>query len=464
VALLLACFAVFQTRFRDRWFFFGLGVFATLYGLGAHTPLFRLFYHVVPNVKQLRAPSMIMFQYVFAIALCAGAGLDALLRPGEDRKKYASSRLLWIIAAVLGGVTLLLTIAPSGMLGIYRSVVYSDIAAAKAAVLDAHTNTIVIGFWVATLLALGTAYLSGRLLRTGAAWVLAGIALLVVIDTVRMDRKFIQSVDLNRYFPDDPVIEFLKSRPEPVRVLPFPGGFRTNYFALKGIAEVGGYHGNQLRTYNDFLGGSDQPRMAMRPALDVDAVNYLVFRRGANLQDDPADPTVEKVYDQNNIVVFHNLAALPRARLVTCWQQRAAGDSLVEGLFQPDFDYRNCVLVEEPLPFASRADSLSPGSAAITHYGLEEVDVEVQATDSALLVLADNYYHDWHVQVDEVDTRLRRVNATFRGVVVPPGEHRVRFYYHSERLAAGAWISLLSALLAAAVIAAGALPLRRREP
>ncbi len=375
IALLLAVYCVFRTRFRDRWFFFGLGLFALFYALGAHTPVFTVFYHVVPNVKQLRAPSMIMFQYVFAISLCAGAAVDSLLQRAPEDRGARSSRLLWYIAGGLGLVTLLISIAPGAMLGVYRALVYSDITPDRVAVLEAHRDTIVLGFWAATLLAVGTAFLTRQLARTAALWALAGLAALILIDTARMNWTFIGTVDLQRYFPDDPVVDFLKAQPQPIRVLPVPGGFRTNYFALNGIAELTGYHGNQLGSYDDFMGGTGQPRMFSRQALDLSAVDYLVFRRGANLQQDPADPGVEKVYDRNNVVVFRNLRALPRARLVNCWELHEPSDSLYSRLFESDFDYRRCALVEAPLPFSSRSDTATPGAAAITGYELEAIMV-----------------------------------------------------------------------------------------
>ena len=96
-------------------------LFALFYALGTHTPVFTVFYHVVPNVKQLRAPSMIMFQYVFAICLCAGAAVDSLLQRAPEDRGARPSRLLWYIAGGLGLVTLLISIAPGAMMAISRS-------------------------------------------------------------------------------------------------------------------------------------------------------------------------------------------------------------------------------------------------------------------------------------------------------------------------------------------------------
>ena len=465
VALILAVFAVWRTRFKDRWFFFGLGALATLYALGAHTPLFTLFYHVVPNVSKLRAPSMIMFLYVFSIALCAGSAVNSLMsRDTTETVGQSSTKLLWIISGVLGGLALIISVAPAGVMSFYTSVVYSDITPQKFAVLTRHYDTIVAGFWLAAFLAGAVAYFSYETWRRCAIWALAGLAILVILDTTRMDRRFIKMVDLELFFPHDPVVDFIKSQPQPTRVLAWPGGFRTNYFALKNIPEMAGYHGNQLRTYNAFLGGSTQPRLYSRRAMDLAHVEYLIFRRGANLTQELTDPTIEKVYDKQNVVVYRNLNALPRVRLVTCWERHEPTDSLYDRLFAPDFDERQCALVESDLPFFSHTDSLGAGQAAITEYEMDYIDIDVQAHDSSLLILSDNYYPAWGATLDGEPVTVLKTNATFRGVIVPPGTHTVRFEYHSPRLIAGAWISIFATLLAGLVVVGDTWWRRTRKP
>lgn len=456
VILLLAVFAVFRTRFKDRWFFFGLGIFATLYALGAHTPLFTLFYNVVPNVKQMRAPAMIMFVYVFSIAICAAVAMDRLCDHVKDRPAAPhKSKLLWVIGGVLAVMAFLMSVAPAVMMSAYTSIFYSDISPARAAAMQSNMDNISLGFWIAAFLALSTAYLSFRLLSRNVLWPILALGALVFLDGSRMNHKFIKTIDLDRFFPHEPVVDFLKAQPQPIRVVAPPGGFRTNYFALNGIAEMTGYHGNQLRAYNDLLGGTGQTRMFSRQALDLCAIEYIVFRRGANLDGDPADPAIVKVFDQGGVVAFRNTRALPRARLVSCWERRLSNDSLYSRLFEADYDYRGCALVEEDLPFASSTDTVSPGSAEIVRYARESIEIDVQANREALMILSDNAYPAWHATLDGIDVPIITTNATFRGVVVPEGTHKVRFEYRSQRLVTGAWITLFSTLLCGLVIGLG---------
>ena len=54
--------------------------------LFAIIPVFKIFFHLIPKVKSLRAPSMIMFLFSFSIAMSAGMGLQKLMDTAELSK------------------------------------------------------------------------------------------------------------------------------------------------------------------------------------------------------------------------------------------------------------------------------------------------------------------------------------------------------------------------------------------
>ena len=59
----------------------------------------------------------------------------------------------------------------------------------------------------------------------------------------------------------------------------------------------------------------------------------------------------------------------------------------------------------------------------------------------ALLVLNDNNYPGWKVYVDGRRSHWITANYLFRGVLLQPGRHLVRFAYEPASFAAGAAIS-----------------------
>src|SRR5262249_8605417 len=97
----------------------------------------------------------------------------------------------------------------------------------------------------------------------------------------------------------------------------------------------------------------------------------------------------------------------------------------------------------------------SVGPAQVTKYKLHEVEVEVNASRPAVLRLADLYYPDWKVFVDGKPGTLLRADHALRAVAVPGGHPTVVFKFESGAFRAGLWVSIVSSVLALALLAVG---------
>jgi uncharacterized membrane protein YfhO len=104
------------------------------------------------------------------------------------------------------------------------------------------------------------------------------------------------------------------------------------------------------------------------------------------------------------------------------------------------------------------------GNAQVTTHEPDRVVVRTTASRPALLVLADNWYKDWHATVDGRHAEILRTNHTFRGVVVPQGTHTVAFHFHSRELYNGLHIYLACLTLLAAYGVFLLVRSRRRRP
>lgn len=74
-----------------------------------------------------------------------------------------------------------------------------------------------------------------------------------------------------------------------------------------------------------------------------------------------------------------------------------------------------------------------------------------EAATSQLLV-SENWYPDWHAEVDGKPGIVRRADHTLISVDVPPGAKEVRLWFESATYARGKMISVISLLLAAAMM------------
>ena len=162
-----------------------------------------------------------------------------------------------------------------------------------------------------------------------------------------------------------------------------------------------------------------------------------------------------QVYVDNEIRVFENTAALPRAFLVP--RARVApslGTALSEMIHQPFRPDQEVILADDATTQATGlvADRGGQGVATITSYAAGAVKIHTSASADAWLVLSDTYYPGWVASVDGQPTSLLRGDVLFRVVPVPGGEHDVEFRFEPASVKLGLLISL------------GALAARRGRP
>jgi uncharacterized membrane protein YfhO len=70
------------------------------------------------------------------------------------------------------------------------------------------------------------------------------------------------------------------------------------------------------------------------------------------------------------------------------------------------------------------------------------VDVEVEAQEPSLVVVAQTYYHNWRAEVDGNPTPLLRANVAFQAVQIPAGRHAIHLFYRDRAFEIGAAISI----------------------
>jgi len=159
--------------------------------------------------------------------------------------------------------------------------------------------------------------------------------------------------------------------------------------------------------------------------------------------------------------VATNEDALPRAYIVDRFEL-CKPTVAMRRILRPDFDIRGTVLVEKApgIPMAGRGIC---GSARITRYEPELVEIQADAERPGWLVLTDTFYPGWRARVDGAEVEIIPANFLFRAVAIQPGRHRVVFEYRPDSFRYGAVVSL-SSLAALATICLVAAWRRYRSP
>jgi len=194
IPIFLAFIGLFFGRRKKAIFFGSLAAFMFIYALGGSTPLFKLFYYVIPKVKSLRAPSTIMFVTLFSVSLLAGMGLQFII----DKSRQLSADKLKKFKIYLFGVpsfililAFLFSAAGESMLSMYCSIFYSGIESemigqgsyTKWNLALMNLPNITSGFWMIFLfLALVAGTIILYLKRSFGILILLFIPLLIMID------------------------------------------------------------------------------------------------------------------------------------------------------------------------------------------------------------------------------------------------------------------------------------------
>lgn len=170
-------------------------------------------------------------------------------------------------------------------------------------------------------------------------------------------------------------------------------------------------------------------------------------------RDDSFQPLVLGQYrliHSGDVKIYQNLDVLPRAFLVSEWEQVADAAAAVTLMGHPSFDpTRQAVVSGGQLAVRSGQSAVSHlhSPVSILAYHPEYVTMTVDAAAPALLILTDAYYPGWQASLNGEPVPIHQVNGLFRGVFVPAGEHQVEMVYRPESWERGRVISLVTILL-----------------
>src|SRR5881296_1425341 len=460
---------------RDLYVLVLLGGLALLLALGRYGGLYEIFYTAVPLWSAFRFPEKLMGIVSFAVAMLAGAGLDAV----RARKGALAP---WVVAVALcsgAGIGL-----RTEAVGAWAATSFGAPEAlarmvTRSAGLAFHYSAIAaFGVWLVLACAR-----RGHLRETLA---LGALTAIVTLDLARVNLAAYRTAPAEAATFVPPLAQAIAAREGALA----PGRFRmlslrdTHYVAPESIRRLFGHDWEtverrqaldmafnaqfHLESLFDYLPGRNVTLKVMMPYLiriDVAArynVAYYIAHRA--LFTDPifARAIVAQLPDYDLSLFRNPLPANPRVYLSRQPQRAASPVDPAVLLARPDFPNGDVDVIEtsdETLP------GPVPGAVAtITHYAPEEVRVRVETPQPAALILLDAFDQGW-TAVLETGARLpiRRANALVRAVVVPAGVHAITFRYETPLLKAGAGASLLGCVICLVMIAFARWP-RRKNP
>jgi len=446
------------------------------------------FFSVITKLPGFRTAhnGRLVFLVLFCLAMLAGWGLDDLT--SRELGPSARRRLAMAVAATIFCVPFLWmliagTLAP-GKLGPALKVAWgfadppspppgqppsADIAGIVR--LSALLQWIVLAGAGLAIVAVGLGLRSRGGRRVISVGLIAALAVTVLVaDLFRANMGFNPAIPIaHAEQPVTPALRYLQSRtPNRFAVLSRPGidqPLQPDLSMRYGLYDARGYDYPVERRYDTFWradvatpGDFIEPTQragatekALRGLSLLSVSDLLHYPDGAPLR----LPGLRLVYRGSDARIYRNDRALPKTFLVA--RQRTVGgvDAALAEISKPSFDGRRLAVTEHPvagLPQADRKPSESTGSARLVEYESERVVATANAKTRSMLVLTDLHFPGWKATVDGRPAKIERVDYLLRGVVVPPGAHRVEFSYEPTSWRVG-WIISSIALLGLIVVA-----------
>lgn len=454
VVLFLGIIGLFVYRDRFSYFFLGTAMFALLYALGKSGLIFTIAYYVLPFVSKFRAPSTIMFLFCFSGAFLAARTIDQL----ETNKKIPNGKSIFTWLLIVTGTYLLAGLifagAGASIMRLYTSIFYPNIEAGQSVNLQANMPNITAGLFIAALLlgAIAVTFWASLKRKSPFGFMAVVFIVLVLIDSwILNDMKFIRPVDPSPYFAKPPVVNYLAQQQKPFRVLDLPGTLpNQDKLAQFGIDEVTGYHGNQLRWYDVFIGGGNLKNIGQPAILALTNAEFVLSRQ--QLKHPVFDLATTS---SDGINVYRNKAFVKRGRVMYAFDVIADQDSALAVVLQPGFDYANKIIIDRPpQQMIIVPDSASGDTVTFLDCPPDRIRIRAGLSAPGFLAVQDNWYPYWRAYEGTKQLPIYRADYTFMAVELPAGQHEIEFRLHNPKYILGRNVTLVSWLLLIAGLAA----------
>ncbi len=439
VALALAALGLLTgLRKRRTWFLVALGAFAALFALGYQGPLYPAL-APLPMFAESWKTARVVFLLSFVLAQAAAAGIAALTESTARRcaacrtkSKRFPWRTSWVVALLGLGAGLWL-LAPTW----------------TATVPPGNPRTQALtGLRFAALLMLVVAALS-VVIRRGQHFAVAGLTGLLLVELIAVG-ALAETEPINREMAEQyhAALDFLHADPGWFRVdvdseargLWSPSGLVADGFAVP----QGTGNPMELYRYNQFYWKIPHKDS---PAYQLLGVKYIIVPKDNH----PGGEDIWPVFKGTDYIDIHlNTNSLNRTWVVFKTIPVHDLAEAHEVIFAPDFTPGSVATIEDG-PLLNENGQVS--DLAMQRYSPNHASFEVEVTERALLVLSDLHYDGWKVKLDGQPTPLYVTNAIFRGVVVPPGRHRVDMHFFSNSLRLGIGLAIMAAMISSAAIA-----------
>lgn len=444
--LVLGVLGLVHGERRGRWFCGAMVLALFLLALGAHTPLFRLLYAMLPGFNKFRGSSKFVYYAAVFGALLDAVGLDSLLRG-----RAGGRRTGWIVfavgvgvAAVAGAVRLSAGSAEPASLwaGLMRAVHGTGESYFPAHMLADAAFVRRAGLYAAR----GLFYAAGALCVVGGLlffartrrWLVYALAAVWLVELLAFASRNTRGFAIDAAVPAE-LSELASAAPRDARTLNLAN---ANAGMSVGLGDVWGYDPGVLRRYAELMTatqGGDPAR----------AGQYLTFERFHPLYR-MLRCRFLLVPEESGLRARELEPGMARFALVGGYRVERDRARRLAALTAQEFDPRAVVLLEtEPDPVPAPGPGSEP--VRVLSSSTDHVELELELAAPKILLMTDTYAPGWRARAMPGSAQARYTllpaNHALRAVPLQAGLHRLRIEYLPRAFVVGGYVSLAAIVL-----------------
>ncbi|MGD0342887.1 MAG: hypothetical protein ABSA76_14385 [Bacteroidales bacterium] len=448
---------------REKWWLLGATLLSIMLAWGKNfMPLTNIFIDYFPGYNKFRSVTFILIISQFCIPLLGVLALRDIFKSETPKKDFLKA--VSAAAGITGGLLLLIILIP-GVAGsflnpneiVLPSWLRNAMVADRKHLLESDTLRSLVFIILATGVIL--AFMYDKLRKE---YTIAIIGILTLFDLWTIDRRYLNSdnfenqTTLKKSFSPTAADSYILKDPSYFRVWnhfvsTFNDNSPTSYFHKS----IGGYHGAKMKRYQELIdsaltkdfnvfnaaGANARTIEELLPAFDktyaLNMLNtkYIIYN--------PDAPPIE------NPKALGNAWFVEKPEIVENADMEISMTSRTDPAKAAVIDKRFSDLVTRPSYPPEEGDKIE-----LLTYQPNELVYKSSSGSEKLALFSDIYYPaGWKCFVDGKESKYFRADYVLRAMIVPGGNHEIRFIFKPSSYYTGNMVSLISSVILILLIA-----------
>jgi hypothetical protein len=424
---------------KHKWWIAATIILSFLLSAGSYLESFNVFIlNNIPFYNKFRAPSMIMVIPTLLLGIMALYGMAEIATETSLKNITKKYKLSFILVGII-----LLSVLSIYFTSDFKSDGERNLIEQIAKIPDANqraafeapardlVNAIatdrkgmiegdVVKFFIYLLLIFALVFLAIKKVINQTI-LLIGFGILSMIDLFQVNLKylksdsFIEATENENAFALSPIDIALKKDTTQYRVLDMRGGINNAFNGGAIVAynhkTVGGYHAAKLSIYQDLIENQWYKFPNCMPTMNMLNTKYVI---SGNLEND----------------TIPNKDALGNVWFVKGIQFEKGPAEVMQRL--DNFNPKDTAIIEQKdkIESLNNLESDENASIALVNNKNDEINYTSSSTKKQFAVFSEIYYNlGWKAYIDNVETPIVKTNYVLRGLVVPAGNHAIRFEF-----------------------------------